>query len=149
MTMLNLILEACDPRLVGNGITCDDSNGYPKYSYSAANDGVLIFCWILIALLLIFLLIVCPIWFYHAHTEVKRISTASSDELQVGMTREEVIDIMTNHAFMGSCVKNYSTDSDGTMYFITKYGSFGIAQERLVVEFNKNNKVKSWHTIPF
>ena len=138
--MLNLILEVCDQRPIGNGITYNNSNDYVDV------EANLVFFGIFIVLFFGFIIAVCIISFCRTYEENKRIAIASKNELQVGMTREEVISILAKHSFTGI---NYSVDSDGTMYFITKEGCYGIVRERVAVEFDENNKVKAWHTMPF
>ena len=114
-----------------------------------AANGVFVSSWVIVALLLLLLLIAVLGWLFHLEAKNEILYEQLTDELQVGKTREEVIAIMTNHAFMGNIVKDYSTDSDGTMYFITKKSVFRDEQERVVVKFDKDNKVKSWHIMPF
>ena len=86
--------------------------------------------------------------------EQRRIYRASSDELRVGMTRGEVIYVMTNHVtekhpyLLGPDYSGYSTDSDGTMHFTIRQGAW-VEKERLVVYFDENNKVKSWDSMTF
>ena len=64
------------------------------------------------------------------------------NKLKVGMTKQEVMGLL-------ALPRNYSTNSDGSMCFITKLGSCGIVQERVIVSFDENERVESWNVQPF
>ena len=85
--------------------------------------------------------------------EQARKCRASTDELRVGMTRGEVIYIMTNHVvekFPSLFVDydSYSTNSNGTMIFTIRQGAY-VVKERLVVYFDENDEVASWRSMTF
>lgn len=80
--------------------------------------------------------------------ERQRVSEASSRELKVGISRKQCIEILSPS--VGDT--NYSTDSDGTMRFVTRWGGPWRGDEYplewTVVAFDENDRVESWHVFP-
>lgn len=80
--------------------------------------------------------------------ERQRVSEASSRELRVGISRKQCIEILS----LSFGDANYSTDSDGTMHFVTRWTELGFGElcpaEWTVVTFDENDRVESWYVNP-
>lgn len=81
-----------------------------------------------------------------AASDAKRVSEATA-ELEVGMTRGEVIELMSPN--IPFAPKNYTVDSDGSMTFIVERGGFNVVTKRIRAYFGEDDRLVKWETLPY
>jgi hypothetical protein len=108
-------------------------------------DGLIALCWV-VAIVAIIATVAFLVYIAGAMSDAKRVSEATA-ELEVGMTRGKVIELMSPN--IPFAPKNYTVDSDGSMTFIVERGGFNVVTKRVRAYFGEDDRLVKWETLPY